>query len=87
MRKYHRPVAITALVSLIAIVLIDYLLTHRPEQCPEGITQAQLHATNCIIGADIGTGVGIILVGLTWFMTFLGMVVWLAIGHFMRRKA
>lgn len=62
------------------VVLSGALVTWvgSPEQCPDNFTQAQVDASDCIIGANIG-------LGLTWLFVvplvmalagWLGVVLW-----------
>jgi hypothetical protein len=39
----------------IALAVFGYLMLNSP-QCPEGVTQAQIDAEGCIVGANVGLG-------------------------------
>ncbi len=71
------------LYGSIAFALIGcglYVLTNQP-QCPNDYTQAQVDATGCSVGANIGLGLLVIFGPFGWLLTILGFFVFL-----MRKK-
>lgn len=46
---------------LVGLLVAIYPVFYHPEECPTGYTQQQIDSSNCIIGADIGSGLMFIL--------------------------
>lgn len=55
--------AIIVVLPIISVAIFKLMITSiNPPQCPEHYTQAQVDASNCIIGANIGGPILIFLV-------------------------
>lgn len=68
--------------TLVAVLLIvAALLFMNPEQCPLDYTQAQVDASNCIIGANIGLGLVFMLAAGIWVVAAV-----IAIGIIISRR-
>lgn len=52
----------------IIIMLIGFLFMN-PSECPDGYSQAQINASGCRIGANIGLGLMVIAAGAIFVMT------------------
>jgi hypothetical protein len=66
-------VLLALLLSGLLIMLLPFTLL-RGEQCPAGYTQAAIDASNCIIGANIGSGLLLI------FGAYIALVALVTLG-------
>lgn len=48
-----------------------------PPQCPMGYTQEQVDASRCVIGANIGGGLAVLLGLIAWIITTVALAAWL----------
>lgn len=39
--------------SVVFLLILGFIFTKSPEQCPESYSQAQIEETNCVVGASI----------------------------------
>lgn len=85
MRQPKTPLRVYIIGTSIALLLagIAIVFVNQP-QCPESYTQAQVDASNCIIGANIGLGLLLLLAGFIEVVSILATIVLLIVG---RRKA
>lgn len=60
-------------------VLLGALLFLNADQCPTGYTQQQIDETGCIIGANIGLGVAILLSVALETLTAVAVIIILAV--------
>ena len=61
----YKPVSrrsLTVLTGAWLLLIIFTFTLGNPPQCPENYTQAQVDASNCIVGANIGAGMLVMVV-------------------------
>lgn len=71
----YKPIRRKTLVILTVVWLLTFIYTFtlgNPPQCPLDYTQAQVDASNCIIGANIGAGMLVMFVLVPLFVILLG---------------
>lgn len=68
-------------LGLAALLVAIAFFFMNPEQCPEGYSQAQIDASNCVVGANIGLGIMLILAGFIAVVSVVLAVAALALKH------
>ncbi len=70
--KNAAPLRIFAYGTIVSAAILGVsLLFMNPPQCPDNYTQAQVDSSSCIIGANIGLGLALMLAAGIWGMTIL----------------
>lgn len=71
------------LALVVALVTVVFM---NPPQCPSDYTQAQIDASNCVVGANIGLGLMLLLAGCIEVISILAAIVLLVVGRRNNKK-
>ena len=68
--------------TLIALVLaLAAVLFFNPPQCPDSYTQAQIDTSNCVVGANIGLGLLLMLAGAVEVVSIVAAIASAVVGR------
>lgn len=71
--------------AALAIALFS-LIAMNQEQCPAGYTQAQIDASDCIIGANIGRGITLLVAVVVEIISLVAAAIIAVRGHSGNRR-